>query len=416
MARRTPSPRRPGRQLSTLPPELRRLVLAQQLSRRGMLRGAGLLGLGAVVSACGTSGGAGGGTGGDTKPKAALDRSDSEKVVNWANWTLYLDQDESGGYPSLEAFTQRTGIKATYSEDIDGNDTYYGKVQGQLANGDDIGQDIVTLTDWMTARMISQGYVQELDDANIPNKKNLLPALIDVDFDPGRSKSLTWQSGFAGIGWNIEKVGELKSVGDLWKPELKGRVEVLDEMRDTMGLLLLAEGVDISGDWGSDEFGKALAILEAQIGSGQIRQVRGNSYKEDLISEDALAVFCWSGDITQLNFENGERWAFALPDSGGTLWSDNLMVPIGSPHKKNAETLMNYYYEPEVAAQVAAWVNFISPVQGAREAMQTIDPELVDNPLIFPSEDYLKNARVFRSLDASEEREFSAQFQRVIGN
>src|SRR5699024_6963007 len=142
-------------------------------------------------------------------------------------------------------------------------------------------------------------------------------------------------------------------------------VEVLDEMRDTMGLMLLAQGVDIAGKWGDAEFGKALEDLEKQISSGQIRQVRGNSYKEDLISGDALAVFCWSGDITQLNFENGEKWAFALPDSGGTLWSDNLMVPIGSPHKKNAETLMDYYYQPEVAAEVAAWVNYISPVQGA---------------------------------------------------
>jgi spermidine/putrescine transport system substrate-binding protein len=411
MSRR--SPRRP-RDLSSIPPEIRPLVQAQ-LSRRNVFRSAGLLGLGALAAACGTSGT---GTGGSTKgaPSGAQDRSDSEKVVNWANWTLYLDQDDSGHYPSLQGFSEKTGIKAKYSEDIDGNDTYYGKVQGQLANGDDIGQDIVTLTDWMTARMIAQGYVQELDDANIPNKKNLLPALVDVDFDPGRHKSLTWQSGFAGIGWNKEKVGELRSVEDLWKPELRGRVEVLDEMRDTMALLMLAEGTDISGQWGEKEFGNALAVLEEQIANGQIRQVRGNSYKEDLISEDALAVFCWSGDITQLNFENGDRWAFALPESGGPLWSDNLMVPIGSPHKKNAETLMNYYYEPEVAAEVAAWVNYISPVQGAREAMEKLDPELVDNPLIFPTPEYLQNAHVFRTLTPAEDQQFSAEFQRVIGN
>lgn len=411
----TSRPRRSGAPLSSLPPEVQALVRSQ-MSRRSLLRGTGLLGLGAALAACGTSGTTSGSGKETSKPTAAQDRSDSEKVVNWANWTLYLDQDDNGNYPSLEAFTKKTGIKANYSEDIDGNDTYYGKIQGQLANGDDIGQDIVTLTDWMTARMISQGYVQELNEANIPNKKNLLAPLVDVDFDPGRKKSLTWQSGFAGIGWNKEKVGELRSVSDLWKPELKGRVEVLDEMRDTMGLILLAQGVDIAGQWGEAEFGKALAELEKQISSGQIRQVRGNSYKEDLISEDALAVFAWSGDITQLNFENGEKWAFALPDSGGTLWSDNLMVPIGSPHKKNAETLMNYYYDPEVAAQVAAWVNYISPVQGAREAMAKLDPELVDNPLIFPDDEYLKNARAFRSLSPAEEQKFNEEFQRVIGN
>ena len=65
---------------------------------------------------------------------------------------------------------------------------------------------------------------------------------------------------------------------------------------------------------------------------------------------------------------------FAIPDAGGTLWSDNMMVPIGTPHKKNAETLMNYYYDPAVAAQVAAYVNYICPVQGAQEAMDDDRP------------------------------------------
>lgn len=411
------SHRTPRRDLTRIPPELRPLVAAS-LSRRSMLRGAGLLGLGLAATACGTSGTPSSGGGGtQTAPSAAPDRSDSEKVVNWANWTLYLDQDEAGtGYPSLEAFTAQTGIEANYSEDIDGNDTYYGKIQGQLANGDDIGQDIIVFTDWMAARCIRQGYTQAFDEANLPNKKNILPNLAEVDFDPGRKNSLTWQSGFAGIAWNTERVPELRTVSDLWRPELKGRVEVLDEMRDTMGLLMLEQGVDITGEWGADEFQAALAVLEEQIGSGQIRQVRGNSYKEDLISEDALAVIGWSGDITQINFEEGDKWAFAIPETGGTLWSDNLLIPIGSPHKKNAETLINYYYDPEVAAQVAAWVNYISPVQGAREAMEAIDPELVENPLIFPTEEFLANTHVFRTLEPSEEQEFNTEFQRVIGN
>ena len=150
--------------------------------------------------------------------------------------------------------------------------------------------------------------------------------------------------------------------------------------------------------------------------SGQIRQVVGNSYKEDLVSGDALAVIGWSGDITQINFESGDKWEFAIPDSGGTLWSDNVMVPIGSPHKTNAERLINYYYDPEVAALVAAYVQFITPVEGAREAMAEIDPSLVDNQLIFPDEDTLATVSLFRSLSADEETSFSEAFQRVIGN
>src|SRR4051812_37003993 len=309
-------------------PTLRRLVSAQ-LSRRNVLLGAGGLSLASLLAACGTSGTGKAAQAGAT-PAVAQDLSASEKEVNWANWTLYLDYDDKAGkYPSLEAFSQASGIKASYAEDIDGNDTYFGKVQGQLAAGQDIGQDIITLTDWMAARLIRLGYTQELDHANIPNMANLLKPLQDVDFDPGRKNSLTWQSGYAGIAWNKEAVpGGLKTVSDLWKPELKGRVEVLDEMRDTMGLLMMDNGVDISGNWGTNEYDAALEVLQKQISSGQIRQVKGNSYKEDLISGDALAVLCWSGDITQLNFEEGDKWEFAIPEGGGTLWSDNLMVPI----------------------------------------------------------------------------------------
>jgi spermidine/putrescine transport system substrate-binding protein len=337
--------------------------------------------------------------------------------VNWANWTLYLDYDDkTRTYPTLAEFEKQTGIRANYAEDIDGNDSYYGKIQAQLSAGQDIGQDIITLTDPMAGRIIRQGYTQELNHANIPNLANLLPSLRDVGFDPGRSHSLTWQSGFAGIAWNKEAVpGGLRSVEDLWKPELKGRVEVLDEWRDTVGLIMMQNGIDISGDWASDDFDAALAILDEQIASGQIRQVKGNSYKEDLVSGDALAVICWSGDITQLNFENGDKWEFAIPEAGGTLWSDNMMVPIGSPRKTNAEKLMNYYYEPEVAATVAAYVNFICPVEGAREAMEKIDPSLVDNPLIFPAAGDLARTKVFRTLTAEEETDYGSRFQQTIG-
>lgn len=396
-------------------PMLRSIVNAQ-LSRRKLLMGAGGLSLAGMLAACGTGGGTGGSA--SSKPSPATDVSDTDKIVNWANWTLYLDYDDSTRtYPSLEAFSEATGITANYSEDVDGNDTYFGKVQGQLSSGQDIGQDIVTLTDWMAARLIRLGYTQELDLANIPNSKNLLQSLQNVDFDPGRKHSLTWQTGFAGISWNKEAFPQgLKTVSDLWQPELKGRVEVLDEMRDTMGLLMLDQGVDITGEWGEDEFENALDILSKQIADGQIRQVKGNSYKEDLISGDALAVIGWSGDITQLNFEEGDKWEFAIPDAGGTLWSDNLLVPIGATHKTNAEKLMDYYYDPVNAATVAAYVNYVCPVEGAREAMEAIDPELVENPLIFPTDEFLANTHVVRTLTPDEETDFSDRFQTAIGN
>ena len=398
-------------------PRFRQLVRSQ-LSRRTLLRWVGGVGAAAALAACGTGNKDNAST--TTKPtKTVADKSDTDKVVNWANWPAYLDfDDKTKKYPTLEKFQEKTGIKATYAEDIDDNDTYYGKVQGQLKNGQDIGKDIIVLTDWMAGRLIRQGYTQKLDKANIPNAKNLNPKLQDVEFDKGRNYSLTWQSGYAGIAYRKDKVGhELKTLDDLWKPELKGKIVVLSEMRDTVGVIMLSQGKDISGDFSEDDFMAALDVLQKQVDSGQIRQVKGNSYLEDLYSGNAIAAIGWSGDMLVAQAEQEDpNYTFQLPETGGTLWSDNLMIPIGSPHKSNAEKLIDYYYDPAVAAEVAAYVQYICPVEGAKEEMAKIDKTLVDSPLIFPTEADLAKVKVFRSLTPDEETKYSEAFQKVIGN
>ncbi len=397
----------------TLPedPLIRRLVQqarASQVSRRAMLAGGvgGATALALAACAPSTSGG----------PGPATDQSDSDKNVTWANWPGYMDEDESGGYPTLEAFTERSGIAVDYKVDINDNNEYFATVRDQLALGQDIGADLITLTDWMAGRLINLGFVQELADANIPNKANLVPDLLNVGFDPGRKFSLPWQGGFAGLCWNKEALPNgLRTLEDLWAPELAGRIVVLSEMRDTMGLILLDQGVDISGEFGADEFNAALDIFREKVTSGQIGAVRGNSYTQDLINGDAVAGIVWSGDVTLVNGELGsDLFEFAIPESGGTLWNDNLMIPIGSPRKKNAEALIDYYYEPEVAAEVALWVNYITPVVGAREAAVAIDPEAAENQLIFPNEETLSQVKTFRPLSGAEEQSFSTAFQAVL--
>ncbi|WP_235508276.1 PotD/PotF family extracellular solute-binding protein [Agromyces sp. Soil535] len=380
-----------------------------QLNRRTLLAGAGAGVSALALAACSTGGG------GQTKPTPADDKSSSDKTLNWANWAAYIDEDEDGNYPTLVAFTEETGIDVTYDVAVDDNNTYYGKVKDQLALGQDIGADTVCLTDWMVDRWIRFGYTQELNHDNIPNLANLTPALQDPDFDPGRKFSVPWQGGFAGIAWNKDAIpGGLASVEDLWNSELKGRVGVLSEMRDTIGLIMLQNGVDISGEWGDAEFEEANELLREQVESGQVRNIKGQSYLEDLKNEDTLAAIVWSGDITVINAEAGDHWEFAIPTAGGTLWNDNFLVPVGSPRKTNAETLINYYYEPEVAAEVAAWVNYITPVVGAKEAAVAIDPELAENQLIFPNEETLSQAHIFRSLTPAEEQKYQAAFQTIL--
>ena len=395
---------------SPLSPETRALIKAQ-LSRRGFIAGVGGAGAVGLLAACGTKGA-------KSTAAAVVDASETEKIVRWANWTLYLDYDDKAqNYPTLEAFKKSSGLDVTYKEDVDDNNTFYGKVAGQLKLGKDIGYDIVTLTDWMAGRWIRLGYTQAIDTDGVPNKANILPALANVGFDPGRNNSLTWQTGFAGFGWNKEKLPQgVHSLDDLFAPANKGRIEVLSEMRDTMGIIMQYQGVDPSGAFTEAQFMNAIDFLKGKIADGFIRQVKGNSYKEDLISGDAIAVIGWSGDLFQLATENKGKFDFAVPDSGGTLWSDNMMIPSTSTHRKNAEMVMNYYYEPAVAAQVAAYVNYICPVEGAQAEMEKINPALANSPYIFPDATALSKVKVFASLSPDDETKYQSAFQTATGN
>jgi spermidine/putrescine transport system substrate-binding protein len=396
-------------------------ALVSSLSRRRVLKAAGIGTAAMAAAACGAKG-TGGGTSssaaGAPVPSTQPDKSDSEKVVNWSNWVSYIDTDEaSGDRPSLVEFEKQTGIKVTYTEDVNGNQDFYAKVRAQLEQGRDIGRDIVVLTDWMAGLWVSKGYALAIDDANIPNKKNVLPALADPAFDPKRAHTLPWQSGFAGLGYNKALLkaatgkDSMKSLADLWNPALKGKVTVLDEMRDTIGIIMMSQGKDPS-NFTDDDFNAAADELQKQIDSGQIRQVTGNDYLTALENKDVVAVIGWSGDVAAL----GGDYEFQIPESGGTLWTDNMLMPAMAGHQKNAETLMNYYYDPKVAAQVAAYVQYISPVQGVQDEIAKIDPTLTENQLIFPSEQTLSTVKIFMPLTPTQQTKYEQQFQQLIGN
>lgn len=392
-----------------------RAAAAARLSRRSVLRGAGALGAAAALAACG---GGGDDEAAPEVPSPAEDTSSADTVVRWASWPLYLDGDPAGQtHPTLDAFSQEAALTAEYTADVDDNLTYWAGVHDQLAKGEDIGRDVVVLSDWMAARMVQRGYAQELPSADLANRGNVVADLADVPYDPGRTHTLTWQTGFTGIAWDKEQVpGGLRNVADLWRAPLRGRVVVLSEMRDTVGLIMLDDGVVISGeDWGDDEFLAALDVLQTQLDTGQVRQVRGSAYTDDLVAGRAAAAIAWSGDIAQLNAQYGDRFGFRIPDAGGALWHDDLFVPVGSPHLSNAARLIDHYYDPAVAAQVAAAVRFAPPVEGAREAMASIDPALVDDPLLFPTEDFLQTVQPFRTLTEAEDDRYSTEFAKVLG-
>jgi spermidine/putrescine transport system substrate-binding protein len=386
---------------SSLSPEARSIIGAM-VSRRAVLAGAGGIGAAGLLAACGGS-----------------DSADSANSVRWGNWPLYLDYDEeTKKYPTLDKFSEQTGITAEYFEDYNDNDEFYGKVQAQLKLGEDIGYDVVTPTDWMAARWIRLGYTQKFDAANIPNKSNILDSLAAPSFDPTRDHSLTWQGIMAGFGWNTEKNPKgIRTIDELFAPQNKGKIVVLSEMRDTIGIILLSQGVSLQTVT-EDQFMNAVDFMSKKIADGWIRGVKGNEYAEDLTSGDAAAVIGWSGDMFILKAENEGKFDFALPESGGTISGDNLMIPstASAEGKANAEKLINFYYDPAIAAEVAAYVNYVCPVKGAQEEMEKIDPALAASPFIFPDAAMSSKLNVFRSLTPAEETAWSEAFQKAAGN
>jgi spermidine/putrescine transport system substrate-binding protein len=395
-------------------PDIARVLAAGGLTRRSFLRrlggaGAVLLG-GSTLAACGI-------TGGRTDTPVQTDPGQGEVggTLRFANWTLYIDlDDDEATSPTLEQFEEEFGVSVDYIEEINSNDEWFGRFRNQLAAGQSIDRDLAVLTDWMAGRLIRLGWLSELDRGNIPNAGNILPALADVAFDPGRRYSLTWQSGLTGIGYDPGAVGRrLTSINDLFADDLAGRVTFLTEMRDTTSLVMASMGADPANHEFS-EYEAAIARLQEAVDSGHIRAFTGNEYVNDLAAGNIAAAVAWSGDIVQLQLDNPDL-EFVLPAEGGLLWSDNMLVPANPPNQRTAEAFMDFVYRPEIAAQIAAWVNYISPVQGAQEAMEELDPELAEDELIFPSAETLAQTFEFKSLDEDEEAEYQRLFQGVIG-
>jgi spermidine/putrescine transport system substrate-binding protein len=379
-----------------------RAILNSKFSRRALVAGAGALGGAALLTSCGSGG----------------DAASTSGSVRWGNWPLYLDyDDETQLYPTLEAFTESTGIAAEYFEDYNDNDEFFGKVQAQLKLKEDIGYDVVTPTDWMAARWIRLGYSQSFDKANIPNAGNILDTLASPSFDPNREYTMTWQGIMGGFGWNTEKVpGGVRTLDDLFAPANKGKIVVLSEMRDTIGIILRSRGVDLQTVT-EDQFMSAVEFLEEKVSGGWIRGVKGNEYAEDLKSGDAIAVIGWSGDMFILKNDYDGKFDFAIPESGGTISGDNLLIPYTATAeaKASAEKLINWYYDPKIAAEVAAYVNYVTPVKGAQAEMEKIDPDLATSEFIFPSEATMANLSVFRSLTPAEETSWTEAFQKASG-
>lgn len=355
------------------------------------------------LAACGGDSGLEGGSNEGEVQTAESGPVEGELTIS--NWPLYIDK------ATVPSFEQEAGVSVRYIEDVNDNTEFFGKLRPQLAQGESGGRSIVVVTDWMAEKMYDLGYVQNLDKEAIPNvEENLLPSLQSPGFDPQRDFSVPWQSGMTGIIVRKDLAPDITSVEDLFDPKYKGKVTFLSEMRDTVPLVMKSEGID-PAEASDEDWLAAIDKLKAAADSGQIRDFTGNDYADDLTKGDVVAAVGWSGDAIQLQADNPNiEWR--MPDEGCILWSDNMLIPVGAPNPAAALEFMNYVYDPEVQADIAAYVNYVTPVEGVKEILAKRDPELAENQLIFPDERFTADCTIQPSPE--DEQTVTEAFESVL--
>lgn len=411
------------------------------LTRRRFLQGTAFAGVAAFLAACGTKGTAGSAapsTGAATSPAAASASAGGSAAgasaspstapsaaanvggkLNFANWIGYIDIDEkTKKHPTLDKFTKEQGTVVNYVEAIDGNEEFYAKIQPQLKAGLPTDWDLIVVTDWMVARLVRQGWLEEIDKSQTPNfPANLLDSYIGRSFDPDTKFAAPWQSGMTGLGFDKNKTGALDSLDVLFDEKYKGKVTYLTEMRDTVGLSAIRLGSDPSTIT-QEQFDAALGEVDKAVKAGIVRQVVGNSYVDVMASGDAVLAMAWSGDVLTLlvpDQKPDQDFQWALPKEGGMLWTDNMVIPKGAKNIQQAVSFINFYYDPKNAATIEAYVNYVCPVKGAKDEMLKIDKEIANNPLIFPPDEMLSRLKQFRAVTADEEASWGEAFNKVLG-
>jgi spermidine/putrescine transport system substrate-binding protein len=409
-----------------LDPALLRGLTMPRISRRAALRGAGLVGASAFLAACGVEG-----SNKEEAPQAAgfWESQTKAGVLDFANWPLYMDQEKVGGkvvYPSLQDFTKETGIKVNYKEVINANESFLGKITPSLKAGQPTGWDLMVITNGTPLdKLLRQKLLVELDHSKLPNfQKNADPSIKNPSYDPGNKYTIAWQSGLTGLAYNPKLTKRpITSINDLFDPAFKGKITMFGDNEDYPTMMMIGLGIDPVTSTVEDWKRTAEKMKELRP---QLRGYIDNAGEADALSSgNAWISMAYSGDIFILNNSGSPDIKFVIPKEGAALWTDNMMIPKGAKHPLDAITYMDYVYRPDVAAKLAAYISYITPVPAAKEQLQaqaakakggdkeTLDG-LISSPLVFPSAADLSKAKRYRTLSVAEEQVWNRIFQPIV--
>jgi len=327
-----------------------------------------------------------------------------------SNWPLYIGTDPS----TVAAFQTDTGITVDYQENYNDNEEWFAKNKDPLSRKQDIGADLVVPSEFMVARLIALGWLSKLNDANIPNKGNIRTDLLNADYDPGRQQSLPWMSGMVGLAVNTSAVTKpVTSIDDLFDPAYKGKVSMLADVRDGLGMVLLSQG-NSPADPTSESMQQAVDLVKEQKDKGQIRRFTGNDYSDDLTSGNVVIAQAYSGDVAQLQLDN-PNLQFVVPDAGTSSFSDNMVIPYTTKNQPAAEAWMNWIYDRDNYAQLLAQVQYIPVLSDMADALEKVDPTVASNPLINPPQSTLDKLVAWKTLTDAQEQEYAQLMTDVTG-
>ena len=388
------------------------VITRRDLLRRAAASGA-FLSVPGVLAACGGS---------SSKSASSSSNHTLAKTLHFSNWPYYMDtNNKNHTHPSLLQFQKKYGVHVAYTEDINDNASFFGKIQGQLSRGQSVGRDIIVLTDndRYLGLMLKKGWAEKLDKSAIPNMKNLISVQQHPSFDPNRDYTLPWQSGMTGIAYNDKLSDPVLSVSELLtSPKLKGKITCLNSMGDALTLVMLEDGDDPTNVT-DKSFNAAFNRIKKGVDSKQIRQFTGNDYAPLLAKGDLSAAMSWSGDIAQLG---NAHIHWNLPKTGGALWTDNMLIPKGG-NVYTASVYMNYVYDPKVQGFMEAGdpkqnvlgIYYIPPVAGAGQWAKKYDPSVAKNPLIFPTKEMLSKVKIFDSKALNNQKYLTAWQNLISG-
>ncbi len=366
--------------------------------------GGALAGLGATgaLAACSGSGKATSTTLVSTTTAAAVPPPD-RTTLRIATWPYYIENDDPATSATIRNFTATTGFAVNYQSILDDNFTFTEKYVRDLQRGTQIGFDIVVPTAWMCETWIVNGWVEEIPKVTVPNQANLLASLAHPPFDPDRKYTLPFTLGQVGIAYYPAKVGfPIVSMRDFLRPELAGKTSILTEMRDTVGMFLLMDGVSPETATLA-QMRAAVAEIKTYRDRGHFKSVEGNSYVDDLKNGTLLAALAWSGDVATLQLERPDlKWV--LPSEGAMSFVDTMIIPKGA-NMDAAAAWLNFLYEPKVSGELFEAISYGSPVTGAEQHMTAAGRA---NPLVVPTN--TSNLHEFASLTLAEAGNISRAF------